>query len=394
MPTNATDAVTNRFRCHACGGEVPALDAPALQWLVGSDCTPVPGGIEIGSCVACGLLQKNTSLPWQQLCAKIYGNYQIYHQAAGHEQKARSLSANELRPRSELIAAFLRDRRVFPQCGSVLDIGCGNGAFLRAMNKVFPQWSVTGADLNAGFRDEILAISPRASFRRSDELTTSSEAYGLVSLIHCIEHIPAPVAYLADARRHIEPGGLLLIEVPDAELNPFDLVVADHASHFSKVTLSAVIKAAGYDLVVSGNVVLGKEITLLARPIHGKPVGALVQPNADAMPAARRNLAWLGDALKLGRQLAREGRPYGVFGTSIAGVWIGNALDREILFYVDEDEERVGRQYFGVPIIAPAAIPSGATVFICLEPQLASAIAARHAGPDRRLVIPPPLARV
>ena len=107
-----------------------------------------------------------------------------------------------------------------------------------------------------------------------------------------------------------------------------------------------------------------------------------------------RNLGWLADTLTLGRQLAQENRPYGVFGTSIAGVWIGSALDREIQFYVDEDQERVGRQYFGVPIIAPAAIPRGATVFICLEPQLASAIASRHAGPDRRLVIPPPLASV
>jgi len=391
MPIDATDAVTNRFRCHACGGDVPVLDAPALQWLVGSDCTPAPGGIEVGSCIQCGLLQKNTSLPWQQLCAKIYGNYQIYHQAAGHEQKARGFGANELRPRSELIAAFLRDRCDFPQHGSVLDIGCGNGAFLRGMSTVFPEWSVTGADLNAGFRDEIIAISPRASFRQIDELAVSSEAYRLASLIHCIEHIPAPVEYLADARRYIEPGGFLLIEVPDAELNPFDLVVADHASHFSKATLRAVVEAAGYDVIACGNVVIGKEITLLAKPIRGKPPQPLQRSNDTS---AGRNLAWLADTLTLGRQLARESRPYGVFGTSIAGVWIGSALDREIQFYVDEDQERVGRQYFGVPIIAPAAIPRGATVFICLEPQLASAIASRHAGPDRRLVIPPPLASV
>ena len=71
----------------------------------------------------------------------------------------------------------------------------------------------------------------------------------MVVLIHCIEHIPEPVTYLAEARRYIEPGGRLLIQVPDAELNPFDLVVADHASHFVKATIAAVVEAAGYELI-------------------------------------------------------------------------------------------------------------------------------------------------
>ena len=31
------------FRCHACASEVPVIAAPALQALVGSDCTPVTG---------------------------------------------------------------------------------------------------------------------------------------------------------------------------------------------------------------------------------------------------------------------------------------------------------------------------------------------------------------
>src|SRR5262249_33992606 len=146
-----------------------------------------------------------------------------------------------------------------PPAGCILDIGCGNGAFLRAMHRFFPDWWLTGADLNDTFRDEIQAISARASFRRSDELSPDRCGYDVVSLVHCIEHIPAPVAYPAHPRRHLKPSGLLLIEVPDAELNPFDLVVADHASHFSKATLVAVVEAAGYDVLACGSLVVGKE---------------------------------------------------------------------------------------------------------------------------------------
>jgi SAM-dependent methyltransferase len=379
------------FRCHACGGEVPVIEAPALQSLVGSDCTPVTGEVRVGVCSACGLLQKDTSPSWSKLCEEIYGNYRIYHQAAGHEQKARGSGDDQFGPRSELIAAFLRRSIELPTAGCLLDIGCGNGAFLRGMNKFFPDWWVTGADLNDTFREQIQAISTRASFRRNDELAAGHDRYDLVSLVHCIEHIPAPVAYLADARRHLKRNGLLLIEVPDAELNPFDLVVADHASHFSKATVVAVVEAAGYDVLACGNLVVGKEITLLARPLHKKSIGHLRESRAPASATAQRNLAWLGETLEQARRLAHDNRPFGIFGTSIASVWIGSTLGSSIEFYVDEDELRIGRKYFGAPIIAPADIPSGGIVFVCLEPKLAAAISARHQGPDRRFVVPPPL---
>ena len=58
----------------------------------------------------------------------------------------------------------------------------------------------------------------------------------------------------------------------------------------------------------------------------------------------------------------------------------------KIAFFVDEDEARIGRDYFGIPIIAPSQVPLGATVFVCLEPNLAQAIAARHAERTRKYI--------
>jgi 2-polyprenyl-3-methyl-5-hydroxy-6-metoxy-1,4-benzoquinol methylase len=379
------------FQCHACGGEVPVLEAPALAFLVGSDCTPALGKVRVGACSTCGLMQKEISPEWQRLCDEIYSNYQIYHQAAGSEQKARSAGGGALGPRSDLIAAYLGKTSDLPADGSVLDIGCGNGAFLRAMNKAFANWSVTGSDLNDSFRAEICAISRRASFLNSEELAKGERQFDVVSFIHCIEHIPAPVQYLAEARRYIRPEGFLLIQVPDAELNPFDLVVADHSSHLAKTTLKAIVESAGYDVVACGNLVVGKEITLLARPRHGRPVGAMHAADPNAQMVAQHNLAWLDATMRCARKCAREHRPFGIFGTSIAGVWIASALDYKVDFYVDEDEVRIGRDYFGAPIIAADAVPAGGTVFVCLEPKLAAAIIARHQSEGRRYLPPPPL---
>jgi hypothetical protein len=98
---------------------VPVIDAPALQSLVGSDCTPVRGDVRVGVCQACGLLQKEISAAWSKLCDEIYGNYRIYHQAAGHEQKARGPEGGQFGPRSELIADFLRRSGGLPAAGAV-----------------------------------------------------------------------------------------------------------------------------------------------------------------------------------------------------------------------------------------------------------------------------------
>jgi SAM-dependent methyltransferase len=385
-------SATIEFGCHACGGEVPELKARALKSIVGSDCTPAVGNVRIGVCQACGLLQKDISPAWSELCAKIYGSYRIYHQGAGQEQKARGTDGGQLKPRSELIADFLYNTRKLPSAGSALDIGSGNGPFLRAMQNRFSGWSLTGADVTDRFRKQIETIGPNVSFQLTKELLASTDSFDVVSLVHCIEHIPAPADYLGRVKPHIARDGVLLIQVPDAELNPFDLVVADHSSHFFKGTLRAEVEAAGYEVLACGNLVVDKEITLLAQPVHNQLVAHFRTARLGATDIARRNLAWLDATLECGERLAATTRPLGVFGTGIAGIWIGNVIGNKLDFYSDEDVVRVGRDYFGVPIIAPSAIPAGATVFVCLEPKLAKAIATRHSLPDRHFVVPPPVA--
>jgi SAM-dependent methyltransferase len=354
--------------------------------MAGSDCTPVSGDVQIGTCPSCGLLQKDTGPSWQDLCRRIYGSYQIYHQAGGTEQKARGSGEAQLAPRSQLIARYVSQAIVLPRNGSALDIGCGNGAFIQGMMKCFPEWLVTGSDLNETFRELIVGLGPQARFKSQKELDHGGETFDLISLIHCIEHIPSPSQYLRSARRYINSTGLLLIEVPDAELNPFDLVVADHASHFSKRTLASVVEKAGYQLIACGNLVIGKEITLLARPLARENVPRTYEHAASKPELGRRHLAWLEKAAAQAQKLANESQPFGVFGTSIAGVWIGSTMGKKIAFFVDEDEARIGRDYFGIPIIAPAQVPAGATVFVCLEPNLAQTIASRHADRTRRYV--------
>ena len=86
---------------------------------------------------------------------------------------------------------------------------------------------------------------------------------------------------------------------------------------------------------------------------------------------------------------AKTARGFGIFGTSIAATWLQTQLGGAATFFVDEDPNRIGRRLLGQPILSPAQIPSGATVYVALPQPLASAVAARVARSDRTLIVPP-----
>jgi SAM-dependent methyltransferase len=285
-----------------------------------------------------------------------------------------------------LLAEFLCESGVIASRGSALDIGCGNGAFLRAFHEAFPHWQIVGAEINETFRQEITNIASGARFFGLNELEADEGPFQLVSLIHCLEHIPSPVTYLSEAKRHLNSASILLIQVPDAEVNPFDLIIADHASHFSKDSLRRVVEEAGFEVVHFGNLILGKEITAIVR-IPRSPVKTTLSPDVDF---AGRHLAWIDGLLVQAKALADRG-PIGIFGSSIAGTWLGSQLGSRLAFFVDEDDDRVGRTNLGVPILHPSEVSNDTEVLLALEPILARSVGSRLVGAGLNVVFPTPV---
>jgi len=147
---------------------------------------------------------------------------------------------NELR---ELEAAGLR--------GSVLDVGCAVGTFLRIAKR--RGWEVAGVELAEFARKE-------ASRRLGIDVAGSLDAlpagrrYDVVTLHHVLEHIHDPAGFLA---RDVAPrvGRHLLVEVPNFAslaartegLRWKDLRPEQHVQHFEPATLRRAVEAAGFE---------------------------------------------------------------------------------------------------------------------------------------------------
>jgi len=319
-------------------------------------------------------------------CGNIYGSYTVYHQAKGEEQQVFS-PAGAACARSEHLLRQVLSRCPLPECGRLLDVGCGNGVLLKSFGALMPGWRLNGLDLDERSREVVLALPGVEDFFACD-LEDASGSFDVLSMLHCLEHVPGPAAFLGKALDRLKPGGLLLVQVPDFTANPFDLTIADHCTHFHPQGLEAVARRAGFDPLLLDQGLVAKELTLIARkPLLPAEAPSSATAAADPRPAARQALDWLGAVLAQARSLAKG--PFGIFGTSIAGAWLFGQLGDQVRFFVDEDENRVGHDLFGKPVFRPADAPDKASVYLCLPRPIAEAIRVRLSGIGGCLVLPP-----
>ncbi len=102
---------------------------------------------------------------------------------------------------------------------SVLDWGCGLGGLLLALEGNCPGLKLSGADVLDDTLARIREAKPDWDLRKIDvaasQLPWEAGRFDRIFLLDVIEHVPDPVALLAEARRLLKTGGILTISTPD-----------------------------------------------------------------------------------------------------------------------------------------------------------------------------------
>ncbi len=360
--------------CHVCGSRsLTVIPGYAAFRRVTSDCKPWAAGGGLGICGQCGCAQAIIDAAWEADAKRIYADYLPYHQGSGVEQNVFDSLSGAATTRSQRLVQRLKSSVPLPTKGKLLDIGCGNGALLRAFGGGFPGWTMAGVEVHEHLRPVIESIE-RVEKLYTCPISDVPGQFPLISLIHVLEHIASPVTFLSQVRDKLEAGGLLLIEVPDCAQNPFMLLVADHASHFFLSVLKRTVAGAGFEIVLAANDWVAKELTVVARKTErGSSFPPPPERDTEGTRILSRSLAWLAALVENARAISQQ-RPFGIFGTSIAATWLFGELDGRVDFFVDEDPNRPGKTCLGRPIYDPRGIPAGAHVFIALPPAVATGI--------------------
>lgn len=135
--------------------------------------------------------------------------------------------------------------------GSLLDYGCGVGVFTARAER--QGWSVQGIELSDAARE--LASNKLKNGRvvkERSELTATS--YDAVTLFHVLEHLDEPNEVLQWVRERLNPGGALIVAVPNYESPDarnygrywaaWDVPI--HYWHFSKSAMSKLAQSNGW----------------------------------------------------------------------------------------------------------------------------------------------------
>jgi 2-polyprenyl-3-methyl-5-hydroxy-6-metoxy-1,4-benzoquinol methylase len=172
----------------------------------------------------------------------------------------------------------------------VLDIGCGRGEFLEACRKAGIE--AHGFDINERSVADLQKRGLEATLAGIPECFEGIKhgSVGSVLAMHVVEHLPVEhlFALFAQAARVLHPGGLLMIETPNAE--SIGVSASDfwrdptHLAPRHPAALSLLAREHGFSIEEIG-------------AIHPLPEGNAIATSADDPPSLRRLIEVINERL-------------------------------------------------------------------------------------------------
>lgn len=138
--------------------------------------------------------------------------------------------------------------------GRILDVGCGSGFFLRALEE--SKWERFGVEIGKSASEQAARALGHDHILSGTvfEAGFADAFFDVVSLWSALEHTNEPRANLIEARRIVKPGGTLIVQVPNTASYQarwfggewFALDAPRHRYHFSSQTLERLLSETGF----------------------------------------------------------------------------------------------------------------------------------------------------
>jgi len=209
--------------------------------------------------------------------------------------------------------------------GRLLDVGCGSGSWLGVAHAL--GWQVSGIEMDPDAASKARRFTPAIHVGDVLSAPFAPASFDLVTAMHVLEHVPDPVAVARRMLEWLAPGGLVIVEVPNAGglgARLFDrawsgLELPRHLSHFTPATLERTMDLAGGEVVWTrqqakprhylwslGHALRDRQLVALARLAERRAVYGVLKLALEAtLPLVSRVGA--GEVVRVG--VVRRGQP-------------------------------------------------------------------------------------
>ncbi|MFH1401637.1 MAG: class I SAM-dependent methyltransferase [Parcubacteria group bacterium] len=205
-------------------------------------------------CKECGLIYRNSALNEKEK-KLLYKHYrdEKFKKENKSDYFYRIISLPKRQSENYQKCLFLK--KFLRKKGSLLDIGCGAGAFLYTFKNYYFGWEVFGIEPTEGFADIAKEKGIRIIYGYLKK-NTFNRKFDLITLNHVLEHIEDFKEMLLLIKRYFKKDGLLYIEVPSAREigrapKSHDQFMSPHLIIFSKKILENILAKLGYSVIIS-----------------------------------------------------------------------------------------------------------------------------------------------
>lgn len=164
-----------------------------------------------------------------------------------------AVSANPAQIMRHSLAMELFAAEQLPATGNFLDLGSGQGDFLRKFHQRFPGLNLLGLEMSETGVEISRRKVPSARFIVADLFAPPAaleEYKGWGDAAVCsevLEHVDDPVLFMKTAREYLKPGATLVVTVPGGRMSAFDRFIG-HRRHFDKESIRRVLEEAGFEV--------------------------------------------------------------------------------------------------------------------------------------------------
>jgi len=191
--------------CVLCGARETDLEATGWDFEYGT----VPDEFCFVRCRSCGHRYLNPRPAGSEL-GRIYpSNYYAFEEGGNAlvARLRRSWEGGKVRLYRELVGEGPR---------RILDVGCGNGRFLKLLRDFgAPEWELVGVDFDPDVVEKCREEGFEAHSARMEEFREGEGSFDAVVMLQLIEHVEDPVEISRRVFALLRPGGYFIVETPN-----------------------------------------------------------------------------------------------------------------------------------------------------------------------------------
>jgi 2-polyprenyl-3-methyl-5-hydroxy-6-metoxy-1,4-benzoquinol methylase len=233
--------------CSICGKINTSVAFPVKDYSISQE------GFHLQKCESCNYLY-TIPAPDPSAIGKYYASDAYISHTDGKkgliEQLYQVVRKFTLSGKRNLISSFVQQ-----SSRTLLDYGCGTGAFLMEMKQ--HHWKVQGIEPDAGAREKAERLVGMSIHLPQAVHSFPSSSFDAITMWHVLEHVHDLNAMMGEVKRLVTPAGKIFIAVPNH--TSFDAKhygsywaaydVPRHLHHFSPTAMKKLVEKHGLHLV-------------------------------------------------------------------------------------------------------------------------------------------------